>query len=127
MAKKRRNRNKNQTKNRSATPSKASSSGNGSAATLKALSSSETKKRLGDAKGWEFDQDDGRLVRDFAFGDFKAALAFVVEVGTVAEEMDHHPEIYNVYNQVSLALMTHSVNGISELDFELASRINKLS
>ena len=99
---------------------------NGSAVTLRALSDSETQGRISEASGWEFDQADGRLVRDFAFRDFKSALAFMNQVGDIAEAMDHHPEMYNVYNQVSLALMTHSVNGISDLDFELAKRINKL-
>ncbi len=92
----------------------------------KALSKQEIETRLSDVDGWVFDRDDGRLIRDFAFRDFKGALEFVNKVAEVAEEMDHHPEIYNVYNQVSLALMTHSVDGVSEADFDLATRINKL-
>jgi len=129
MAKKRRNRSKkagSKDANKTASELK-SAGGNGTSATLQALSESETEGRIEDAGGWEFDKDDGRLVRDFAFKDFKSALDFVNKVGEVAEDMDHHPEIYNVYNQVSLALMTHSVNGISELDFELAKRINDLN
>ncbi len=47
-------------------------------------------------------------------------------MGALAEELEHHPEIYNSYNQVSLALMTHDVDGISDRDFELAERIDAL-
>lgn len=93
---------------------------------LKALSEEEVSSRVGSLYGWSVAPQDGRLIRDFAFKDFNGALDFINRVGTIIEELDHHPEIYNVYNQVSLALMTHSVDGISELDIELAKRINKL-
>ena len=93
---------------------------------LEALSEDEVRNRLSSLTGWSFQSKDGRLIRDFAFRDFKGALDFINSVATVVEEMDHHPEIYNVYNQVSLALMTHSVDGISEVDLELAKRINEL-
>lgn len=93
---------------------------------LRALTRDETEARLGSLAGWELDKRDNRLVRDFAFDDFGGALAFVNKVGALAEELDHHPEIYNSYNQVSLALMTHDVDGISDRDFELAERIDAL-
>ena len=93
---------------------------------LKALSEEEVTSRVDSLHGWSLETKDGRLIRDFAFKDFKGALDFLNRVGALVEELDHHPEIYNVYNQVSLALMTHSVDGISEIDIELAKRINEL-
>lgn len=87
----------------------------------------EIEEKVGKLEGWTFDESDERLVKDYAFGDFKSALAFINKVGDLAEQMDHHPEIYNVYNQVSLALMTHDVSGISRSDFEMAERIDALA
>lgn len=76
--------------------------------------------------GWDFDREDHTLVRDFVFSNFEEALEFINHVGLVAEELDHHPEIYNVYNRVSLALSTHDVCGITDKDLELARRIDFL-
>ena len=50
----------------------------------------------------------------------------MTRVAIVAEKMDHHPELFNVYNQVKIDLTTHDADGISALDFELAQKIDKL-
>jgi len=107
----------------------ASSKANGSEATmaLRALTAGEVKEQVGQVAPWAYDSDDGgRIVRDVELSSFSKALEFINSVGEIAEEMDHHPEIYNVYNKVSFALMTHSVDGISRLDFELARRIEEI-
>ena len=67
-----------------------------------------------------------RIKKEFKFSDFNEALSFMVSVGRHAEELDHHPEWCNVYNRVSIELTTHSAGGISELDFNLASRIEEV-
>lgn len=64
-----------------------------------------------------------RIKKEFKFSDFNEALNFMVKVGRHAEELDHHPEWCNVYNRVSIVLTTHSAGGITELDFNLATRI----
>jgi 4a-hydroxytetrahydrobiopterin dehydratase len=51
----------------------------------------------------------------------------LTSLALVAERMDHHPEIFNVYNRVKLELETHDANGITKLDFELAAAANKLA
>ena len=66
----------------------------------------------------------GRLVREYAFGDFVQAMRFVGRVAKVAEANGHHPDIQIHWNKVQLELYTHSVGGLSESDFIVASKIN---
>ncbi|MBO0720128.1 MAG: 4a-hydroxytetrahydrobiopterin dehydratase [Blastocatellia bacterium] len=67
------------------------------------------------------------LLRDFKFANFKGALEFVNRVAAEAEAMDHHPDILiHGWNNVRLSLMTHSEGGLTEKDFQLAERINRL-
>jgi len=67
-----------------------------------------------------------KLHREFKFPNFVQAFAFMTKVAIIAEKMDHHPELFNVYNSVVIDLTTHDVNGISTLDIELAKKINTL-
>jgi len=69
---------------------------------------------------------DAKLNRTFKFDDFVQAFAFMTKVAIVAEKMDHHPEIFNVYNRVVIDLTTHDVGGIGPLDIELAKKIDTL-
>jgi 4a-hydroxytetrahydrobiopterin dehydratase len=66
------------------------------------------------------------LVKSFEFEDFVRAFSFMTGVAMEAEAMNHHPEWSNVWNQVDVALTTHEAGGISELDFELAAKIEAL-
>ena len=78
--------------------------------------------------GWRRQSDGGesRIERDFEFDGFRAAFAFLVRVAFEAEAMDHHPEIANVYDRVSLALSTHDAgNRVTETDLTFASRVNE--
>ncbi len=72
---------------------------------------------------WE--QNSSKLVKTFQFQDFKEALKFINAVGQIAESMNHHPKIINLYNTVSLELWTHDQNAISDLDFQLADKIDR--
>ena len=74
---------------------------------------------------WE--QDSGKLVKNFSFQNFKEALKFINNVGEIAESMNHHPKIINIYNNVRLELWTHDQNTISDLDFQLADKIDHLT
>jgi 4a-hydroxytetrahydrobiopterin dehydratase len=74
---------------------------------------------------WE--EKENKLVKHFKFKDFKTALKFINQVGDLSEALNHHPEIYNVYNKVSLSLTTHDAgNAITEKDFALAKSIDQL-
>ena len=70
---------------------------------------------------------DGKLHKDYAFDAFVEAFGFMSRVGLIAEKMNHHPEMFNVYNRVTIDLITHDVDGISDLDIELAKRIDRLT
>lgn len=65
-----------------------------------------------------------KLRRQFKFGNFKEAIAFVNKVADVAEAEGHHPDIYIFYNKVQIDLFTHAVGGLSENDFIMAAKIN---
>ena len=70
---------------------------------------------------------EGGITRDFLFKDFKEAFSFLQKVAEHAEEIQHHPEIWNIYNKVSLRLTTHDADDqITALDIELAQKISKL-
>ena len=69
----------------------------------------------------------GKLHRDLVFADFVEAFAFMTKVALVAEAMDHHPQWSNVWNRVSIDLVTHDTGGLSNLDVELAQRIDGLT
>ncbi len=72
-------------------------------------------------------QTDGALVRDLAFADFAAALAFVNRVGAEAEAMGHHPDVLlHGFRHVRLTLSTHAAGRVTALDHELAGRIDGL-
>jgi 4a-hydroxytetrahydrobiopterin dehydratase len=90
----------------------------------KKLSDEEVKARLSQAKGWTL--AGGKLHREFACKDFVSAFGNMTRVALVAEAMNHHPEWFNVWNKVVIDLNTHSVKGISNLDFELAAKIDEI-
>ena len=77
------------------------------------------------APGWRVTRE-GHLEKEFKFLDFKNALAFVNCVGVVAESEHHHPDIYLKWGSVKVMLWTHKINGLSENDFIIAARIEKV-
>ena len=79
--------------------------------------------RLNGPLNSEWQLQNGKLHKEFRFDNFVSAMAFMQSAGEQAEAMDHHPEWCNVYNRVTIDLVTHSVGGLSELDFELAEKI----
>ena len=64
------------------------------------------------------------LEKEYAFDNFRDALAFTNRIGEVAEKENHHPDIYLTYGKVGLKLWTHSINGLSENDFILAAKVD---
>ena len=68
----------------------------------------------------------GKLIKTVVCDDFVSALAFVGEVGRLAEEADHHPDIDIRYDRVTLALVTHDSGGITQADLDLARAIARL-
>ena len=74
---------------------------------------------------WEI-VEDHHLTRTFKFPDFARALAFVNRVGELAERESHHPDIFLSWGKVRIELHTHKIGGLSENDFILAAKIDKL-
>jgi 4a-hydroxytetrahydrobiopterin dehydratase len=64
------------------------------------------------------------MSRTFAFGDFGEAMAFVTRTALAAEVLDHHPDIDIRWNRVTLVLSTHSAGGLTELDRDLATKVD---
>jgi 4a-hydroxytetrahydrobiopterin dehydratase len=71
--------------------------------------------------------DEHQLHREFKFPDFKQALEFVNRVGAVAEEQGHHPDILLAWGKVEITLWTHKIDGLTESDFIMAAKIDRLS
>lgn len=69
--------------------------------------------------------DDGHLRGSYSFDDFATALEFVTEVGDVAEQMWHHPDITLRWGEVVVEVWSHDVNALQEIDFVLAARCNR--
>ncbi|MEM9256960.1 MAG: 4a-hydroxytetrahydrobiopterin dehydratase [Pseudomonadota bacterium] len=91
---------------------------------IKALSDAHIQEQLATVSSWQL--QDGKLCRQFKFKDFIEAFGFMSRAALLAERMDHHPEWSNVYNRVTIALITHDAGGLSERDFLLARAIDTL-
>jgi 4a-hydroxytetrahydrobiopterin dehydratase len=90
------------------------------------LKGSELNQMLGQLGGSWHVLDEQRLEKQFKFPDFRSAIDFVNRVGEVAEQQNHHPDIYFTWGQARIQIWTHSINGLSESDFILAAKINAL-
>ncbi|MEI7924749.1 MAG: 4a-hydroxytetrahydrobiopterin dehydratase [Chloroflexota bacterium] len=84
----------------------------------------ETQITEGMARIPQWERQGDRIVREFQFADFVAALGFIVEVGALAERAQHHPEIVNTYGHVRIALSTHDAGGLTTKDLQLAEAIS---
>jgi 4a-hydroxytetrahydrobiopterin dehydratase len=74
---------------------------------------------------WEREGDE--IVREWRFEDFNEAIAFVNRVAEVAEEANHHPDIFvHGWNKVKLALINHAAGGLTDTDFAVAARFDEL-
>lgn len=89
------------------------------------LTDAQITEGLAKLPGWTREGD--TIAHDFQFVDFVAALGFIAQVGALAERVNHHPELTNVYNKVRIALSTHDAGGITDLDLKLAEAISARS
>jgi 4a-hydroxytetrahydrobiopterin dehydratase len=92
----------------------------------KVLAANEIDAALTTLPDWK--RDGGAIAAAYAFASFRDALALIVRIGFEAEELNHHPEIVNVYNRVSFKLSTHDAgDAVTERDIVLATRISALA
>ncbi|QLC22303.1 4a-hydroxytetrahydrobiopterin dehydratase [Parasphingopyxis sp. CP4] len=88
------------------------------------LSDSERETALVGLAGWEHDPKRDAISRRFEFANFSEAYAFMTRAALLAEQMDHHPEWFNVYNKVDVTLTTHDADGLSEKDIAMATAMD---
>ncbi len=81
-------------------------------------------RRLLEVPDWK--REGNAITRSWTFDDFPPALAFINRVGELAEAANHHPDIYNSWATVRLRLTTHDAGGLTDRDFELAQKIDRL-
>lgn len=94
---------------------------------LAPLAPEQAKKLLAEIPGWEITLDGKVIKRKFKFKNFKQSLAFVNQVGEVAESEGHHPDITVGWGYAEILLWTHAIGGLHENDFIIASKINMLA
>ena len=75
--------------------------------------------------GWQV-INEHHLEKDYAFPDFRSALAFTNRLGELAETQNHHPDIYLSWGKVRVTIWTHKINGLTESDFVFAAKADLL-
>ncbi len=89
------------------------------------LSVKESEALLLQTPAWSLGAKE--IARDFRFKDFREAIKFVNEVAAIANEQDHHPDIFIAYNKVRVTLSTHKISGLSLNDFIVAAKIDQMA
>ena len=77
--------------------------------------------------GWRMADGRDALQKTFKFKDFNAAFGFMTRAALVAEQMNHHPEWFNVWNRVDVTLSTHDAGGLTERDVKLALAMDNIA
>jgi len=90
----------------------------------KKLSDNEVEAKLQETNNWKIENN--KLCKSFEFKNFIQAFGFITKIALESEKLDHHPELFNVFNKVNIFLSTHAINGLSEYDFLLAKKIDSL-
>lgn len=89
------------------------------------LSDSEISSQLAKLPNWGL--KDGKLHREYKFSDFAHAFGFMATAAPLIEKRDHHPEWANVYNRVTVDLMTHDAGGVTQKDVDLAALLEGIA
>jgi 4a-hydroxytetrahydrobiopterin dehydratase len=94
--------------------------------TVPQLTEEERESWLSALSNWTLARDGAAIARTFQFANFSEAFAFMTRVALLAEQSDHHPEWFNVYNRVEITLTTHDAGGLSLRDVNMAKTIDAL-
>ena len=94
---------------------------------MKKLEGSALQQQLAHVPGWRFDEESLSIERRFAFKDFNEAFAFMTRVAMAAEQRNHHPEWFNVYNRVDITFTTHDAGGLTERDIDFAQWVDGIA
>lgn len=90
------------------------------------LSEKERSVAIESLSGWKMAEGRDAITKTFSFKDFNAAWGFMSRAALVAEQMNHHPEWFNVYNRVEVTLSTHDAGGVTEKDITLARAMESI-
>ena len=90
------------------------------------LSDTELSNALGKLADWQKLDTRDAIFKSFKFSNFSEAFSFMTRVALKAEQLDHHPEWTNIYSSVQITLSTHSANGVTALDIQLATFIEEI-
>ena len=82
---------------------------------------------MGALDGWTYDDGDKSIKKQFVFKNFSEAWAFMGRAALLAEKMDHHPEWFNVYNKVDVKMTTHDAGGVTPMDIDMASAMDRFA
>jgi 4a-hydroxytetrahydrobiopterin dehydratase len=85
------------------------------------LTAEQSTRLLAQLEGWAV-VDNHHLEKTYTLKDFAEALDLVNVIGAIAEEQQHHPDIYLAWGKVGVKIWTHKVNGLTESDFILAAK-----
>lgn len=92
---------------------------------MKGKELAELHKQLPEWAHWQV-VNEHHITRKFTFSNFKQALDFVNRVGALAEQQGHHPDILLTWGKAEITLWTHKVDGLTESDFIMAAKIDRL-
>lgn len=91
------------------------------------LTGEDRKAALAKLPGWSEVSGRDAISKKFVFRNFSEAFGFMTRAALVAEKLDHHPEWFNVYKTVEVTLSTHDAGGLTELDIQLAGKMDRLA
>lgn len=91
------------------------------------LSDEDRALNLSEMNGWSYNEEKKCIEKTFKFETFPKGIDFVERVADLAEEYEHHPDIFISYTKITLSLSTHDLSCISTLDFELAKKIDTVA
>mgnify|MGYP003649627907 CR=1 FL=1 len=91
------------------------------------LSEDAREAALASLKGWSYDATEKAITKGFRFADFSESWGFMNRAALLAEQMDHHPEWFNVYNKVDVKMTTHDADGVTQLDIDMATAMNRFA
>lgn len=91
------------------------------------LTDEARRSAIASLPGWSLANGRDAIQKTFRFPDFNAAFGFMARVALVAEQMNHHPEWFNVWNRVDVTLSTHDAGGLTALDVELAKKMDAIA
>lgn len=89
------------------------------------LTREEIDAGLAQLDGWQLEEGGAAIARTFTFKNFSEAFGFMARAALAAEKLDHHPEWSNVYKTVEVRLTTHDAGGLTQLDLDLARKMNR--